>query len=57
MSPAEKVKLGETQADLVVGTIRAMLDGIGITDEQHARAIDIAIAGLRAASNEGWEPL
>jgi len=57
MSPAEQVKIAETQADLVVGVIRAMLDGIDITDEQHARAIEIRVKGLRAAAGQGWEPL
>jgi hypothetical protein len=52
---AEHPKIADAQADLMAGVMRSMLDGIGVTDEQYERAIDIALEGLKAATVPGWE--
>jgi hypothetical protein len=57
MSQAELVKLAETQADRVANVIRAVLDGLSLSDEQFELGKSIAIERLRAVSTEGWRPL
>jgi len=57
MSPAEQIKLAETQADQIVGVTRAVLEGLDLSDADYTRGIDIAIKELRASSSQGWEPL
>ena len=57
MSPAEQQKLAELEADQMVGVIRAVLEGLKLSDADYERGLDIAIEALRAASTQGWEPL
>ena len=57
MSPADQLKLAHAQADQMVGVIRAVLEGLKLSDEDYTRGIDLAIKELRAASSQGWEPL
>ena len=57
MSPAEQQKLAELEADQMVGVIRAVLEGLKLSDADYTRGLDIAIEALRAASTHGWEPL
>jgi hypothetical protein len=57
MSRADQVKLAEVQADQMAGVIRAVLEGLKLSDDDYTRGIDIAIKELRAASPQGWEPL
>ena len=57
LSDAELRKIAEDQADQMDRIIRAVLDGLGLTDEQWERGRDIAVEALRAATTEGWEPL
>jgi hypothetical protein len=57
MSPADQVKLAEIQADQMVGVIRAVLEGLKLSDADYTRGIDLAIRELRANSRDGWEPL
>jgi hypothetical protein len=57
MSPADRLKLVEIQADQMAGVIRAVLKGLNLSDADYTRSIDLAIKELRAASSQGWEPL
>jgi hypothetical protein len=57
MSSADQVKLAEIQADEMTGVIRAVLEGLKLSDDDYTRGIDLAIKELRAASSQGWEPL
>jgi hypothetical protein len=57
MSQAEQVKLAEVQADRIVGAITAVLDGLGLSEEDRDRGRKLASDALRAASTHGWEPL
>ena len=52
-TPAERAVLSERQADTLGGVIYAVLDGIGLTEDQRERAIDIAVRELRRAASEG----
>jgi hypothetical protein len=52
-----QAKLAEEQADLMATVIRNVLDGLGLTDAQFERGIELAIAELQSASDEGWWPL
>jgi hypothetical protein len=45
------------QADQLVGVIRAVLEGLNLSDADYTRGIDLAIKELRAAASQGWEPL
>jgi len=54
--PADLAKLADSQADMLVGVIRAVLDGLGLPDEQWDRGSEIASDALRACAVEGWEP-
>jgi hypothetical protein len=51
-SPAERASIEQDQAEALKGVIRAVLDGIGLTDEQRERAIAITVAELRRVAGE-----
>ena len=55
-NPADLAKLADSQADMLVGVIRAVLDGLGLPDEQWERGSEIAQEALRACTVPGWEP-
>ena len=57
LSAADQAKLAHIQADHMVGVIRAVLEGLNLSDADYTRGIDLAIKELRAASSQGWEPL
>ena len=57
LSPGDKAKLEYAQADQMVGVLRAVLEGLKLSDADYTRGIDLAIEELRAASGQGWEPL
>jgi hypothetical protein len=57
LSAEDKTKIMYAQADQMVGVIRAVLDGLNLTDADYTRGIDLAIKELRASSAQGWEPL
>jgi hypothetical protein len=41
----------------MVGVLRAVLEGLNLSDADYIRGSDLAIKELRAASSQGWEPL
>jgi hypothetical protein len=51
-TPAELAAISEAQADTLKGIIEAVLDGIGLTDEQRARGVEILVTELRRAGEE-----
>jgi hypothetical protein len=53
----DKAKLASQEADQMVGVIRAVLEGLNLSDADYTRGIDLAIKELRAYSAQGWEPL
>jgi len=57
LSPADQAKLAYAQADQMAGVVRAVLDGLNLSDADFQRGIDLAIKELRASSSQGWEPL
>ena len=57
MSPAEQHKLAEEQADLLVGVIWAVLDGLRLSDEEWERGRLLAEKALQAVVEQGWQPL
>jgi hypothetical protein len=57
LSSEDKTKMAYAQADQMVGVIRAVLDGLNLSDSDYTRGIDLAIKELRASSSQGWEPL
>jgi hypothetical protein len=57
LSAEDKTKMAYAQADQIVGVIRAVLEGLNLSDADYTRGIDIAIKELRASSAGGWEPL
>jgi hypothetical protein len=57
LSAEDKTKMVYAQADQLVGVIRAVLEGLELTDADYTRGIDLAIKELRASSSQGWEPL
>ena len=57
MSPNEQHKLAEEQADLLVGVIWAVLDGLGLNDEEWEKGRLLAEKALQAVVEEGWAPL
>ena len=57
LSAEDKTKMVYVQADQLVGVIRAVLEGLNLSDADYTRGIDLAIKELRAASSQGWEPL
>ena len=50
-------KLLSDQADAVADVIQVILDALGLSDEEWRRGLDVAIDKLKAASQEGWQPL
>ena len=51
-TPAERAAISGDQADALKGVIDAVLDGIGLTEEQRERAIEIAVRELRRVAGE-----
>jgi hypothetical protein len=51
-SPAERDAIDEEQAEALKGVIEAMLNGIGLTEQQRERAIEIAVRELRRVAGE-----
>ena len=51
-TPAERVAIEEDQAEALKGVIHAVLDGIGLTEEQREQAIEIAVRELRRVAGE-----
>ena len=57
LNAADQLKLAAAQADEMAGVVRAVLDGLNLSDADFDRGIAIAIDELRKASAEGWQPL
>ena len=57
LNAADQLKLAAAQADGMAGVVRAVLDGLNLSDADFDRGIAIAIDELRKASAEGWQPL
>ena len=57
LNAEDKAKVAYVQADQMVSVIRAVLEGLELSDADYTRGIDLAIKELRAASRDGWEPL
>jgi hypothetical protein len=55
-NPADLAKLADSQADMLVGVITAVLDGLGLPDAEWDRGSEIASEALRACTVPGWEP-
>ena len=51
-TPAERAVIAGDQADALKGVIDAVLDGIGLTEEQREQAIEIAVRELRRVAGE-----
>ena len=51
-TPAERVAIDEEQAEALKSVIDAVLNGIGLTEEQRERAIEIAVRKLRRVAGE-----
>jgi hypothetical protein len=51
-TPAERDATSQDQADALKGVIDAVLNGIGLTEEQRERAIEIAVRELRRVAGE-----
>jgi hypothetical protein len=51
-TPAERDAVSQDQAEALKGVIDAVLNGIGLTDEQRERAIEIAVRELRRVAGE-----
>jgi hypothetical protein len=51
-TPAERDAVSADQAEALKGVIDAVLTGIGLTEEQRERAIEIAVAELRRVAGE-----
>ena len=51
-TPAERVAIDEEQAEALKSVIDAVLDGIGLTEEQREQAIEIAVRELRRVAGE-----
>ena len=51
-TPAERDAISQDQADALKGVIDAVLNGIGLTEEQRERAIEIAVRELRRVAGE-----
>ena len=57
LSAEDKTKMAYAEADQMVGVLRAVLEGLNLTDADYTRGIDLAIKELQEASGQGWEPL
>jgi len=51
-TPAELAAITENQAQTLLRIINAVLDGIGLTDEQRERAIEILVTELNGVADE-----
>ena len=51
-TPAERDAVSQDQAEALKGVIDAVLNGIGLTEEQRERAIEIAVRELRRVAGE-----
>jgi len=52
-----RARLLSDQADLMADVMEAVLDGLGLSQEDWERGRDIALRELRAAAGQDWEPL
>jgi len=57
LSAEDKTKMASQEADQMVGVLRAVLEGLNLSDADYTRGIDLAIKELRAAAGQGWDPL
>jgi hypothetical protein len=57
LSAEDKTKMVYAQADQMVGVLRAVLEGLNLSDADYTRGVDLARTALRANSRDGWEPL
>ena len=57
LSAEDKTKMAHAEADQMVGVLRAVLEGLNLSDADYTRGIDLAIKELQEASGQGWEPL
>jgi hypothetical protein len=57
LSAEDKTKMASQEADQMVGVLRAVLEGLSLSDADYTRGIDLAIKELRAAAGQGWDPL
>jgi hypothetical protein len=51
-TPAERDAISQDQAEALKSVIDAVLNGIGLTEEQRERAIEIAVRELRRVAGE-----
>jgi hypothetical protein len=51
-APAERDAISQDQAEALKSVIDAVLNGIGLTEEQRERAIEIAVRELRRVAGE-----
>jgi hypothetical protein len=51
-TPTERVAIDEEQAEALKSVIDAVLNGIGLTEEQREQAIEIAVRELRRVAGE-----
>jgi hypothetical protein len=51
-TPAERDAVSQDQAEALKSVIDAVLNGIGLTEEQRERAIEIAVRELRQVAGE-----
>jgi hypothetical protein len=51
-TPAERDAVSQDQAEALKSVIDAVLNGIGLTEEQRDRAIEIAVRELRRVADE-----
>jgi hypothetical protein len=51
-TPAARVAIEEDQAEALKSVIDAVLNGIGLTEQQRERAIEIAVRELRRVAGE-----
>jgi hypothetical protein len=51
-TPAERDAIAGEQAEALKGVIDAVLNGIGLTEQQRERAIEIAVRELRRVAGE-----
>jgi hypothetical protein len=57
LNAADQLKITSAQADETAGVIRAVLDGLKLSDADFDRGITIAIDELKKVSAQGWQPL
>ena len=57
MSPTEQHKLADEQAEMLFGVIWAVLDGLGLSDDEWEKGRALAEKALREVADEGWSPL